>query len=82
MIFNYNKKFSKDTKVEWLTKDKEKNKNILMMNCVALYVLQVFVDMLDGINRNAKKSNVKEFQVIYRCIFSGAMDPVGIMVKM
>lgn len=79
IFFNYNKKFSKDTKVEWLTKDKEKKQEYIDDElCGFVCTASFFVDMLDGINRNAKKSNVKRVPSdLPMYIFSGTMDPVG-----
>lgn len=76
---NYNKKFSKDTLVEWLTRDEEKKQEYIDDElCGFICTSSLFVDMLDGINRNAKKSNVKRVPInLPMYIFSGTMDPVG-----
>ena len=75
----YNKKFSKETSVEWLTRDEEKKQEYLDDElCGFICTASFFVDMLDGINKNAKESNVERVPSnLPMYIFSGTMDPVG-----
>lgn len=76
---NYNKKFLKDTSVEWLTRDGEKKQEYIDDElCGFICTASFFVDMLDGINRNVKKSNLERVPTsLSMYIFSGTMDPVG-----
>ena len=75
----YNDKFGNDTPYEWLSRDKEVIQDYMDDElCGFICTSGFYKDMLDGINRNANKDNVKKVPKdlpIY--IYSGDMDPVG-----
>lgn len=81
---NYNKRF-KQAKLlyAWLSRDeKEVQKYLEDDLCGYACTSSFYVDLMKGINKNAKKENIKKVpKDLPMFIFSGTMDPVGSFSK-